>query len=67
MMDEEKKQNVDLEARDEQGRRVFDENGEKIHWASKRDRVVAWALALIVIGITVAMAYAISTGDFFRH
>lgn len=66
-MEEEKRQEVDLDARDEQGRRVYDENGEKLHWASRRDRVVAWALALIVIAITIAMAYAISTGDFFRH
>lgn len=67
MMDGEKKQDVDLDQRDEQGRRIYDENGEKLHWASARDRVVAWVLALIVIGITIAMAYAISTGDFFRH
>lgn len=67
MMDEEKRQDVDLDQLDEQGRRIYDENGEKLHWASRRDRVVAWVLALIVIGITIAMAYAISTGDFFRH
>ncbi len=66
-MDEENKvpdQPVEL---DDQGRRKFDENGEPIHWASKRDRVVALILALIVIAITVAMAYSISVGDFFRH
>ena len=66
-MDEENKtpeQPVEL---DDQGRRVFDENGERIHWASKRDRVVALILALIVIAITIAMAYSISVGDFFRH
>lgn len=67
MMEEKQSQEIDLNARDEQGRRIYDENGEKLHWASRRDRVVAWALALIVIGITIAMAYAISTGDFFRH
>lgn len=67
MMEEKQGQEIDLNARDEQGRRIYDENGEKLHWASRRDRVVAWVLALIVIGITIAMAYAISTGDFFRH
>lgn len=66
-MDEEKRQDVDLDQLDERGRRIYDENGEKLHWASRRDRAVAWVLALIVIGITIAMAYAISTGDFFRH
>lgn len=66
-MDDQKRQEVDLTARDEQGRRVYNDNGEKLHWASRRDRVVAWVLALVVIGITLAMAYAISTGDFFRH
>ncbi len=66
-MDEENKvpdQSVEL---DEQGRRKFDENGEPIHWASRRDRVVALILALIVIAITFAMAYSLSTGDFVRH
>lgn len=66
-MDEEKRQDVDLDATDEQGRRVYDETGEKIHWATGRERIIAWVLALIVIAITIAMAYAISTGDFFRH
>ncbi len=65
-MDEENKVPEQPEL-DDQGRRVYNENGEKIHWASKRDRVVALVLALIVIAITVAMAYSISTGDFFRH
>ncbi len=65
-MDEENKAPEQPEL-DDQGRRVYNENGEKIHWASKRDRVVALILALIVIAITVAMAYSISTGDFFRH
>lgn len=66
-MDEENKAPEQLDELDEQGRRVFDENGERIHWASRRDRVVALILALIVIAITIAMAYSISTGDFFRH
>ena len=51
---------------DEQGRRVYDDNGEKIHWATPAQRVVAFVLALAVIGITIAMAYAIAVGDFFR-
>ncbi len=66
-MDEENKaveQPVEL---DDQGRRKFDENGEPIHWASKRDRVVALVLALIVIAITIAMAYSLSTGEFVRQ
>lgn len=67
MMDQEKRQDVDLSAVDEQGRRVYDETGEKIHWATGRERIIAWVLALIVIAITIAMAYSISTGDFFRH
>lgn len=50
---------------DEQGRPLVDENGEPIRWATPRDRVVAWVLALIVIGITIAFAYAIATGDIF--
>ncbi len=65
-MDEENKVPEKPELED-QVRRVYNENGEKIHWASRRDRVVALVLALIVIAITVAMAYSISTGDFFRH
>ena len=63
-MDKEK--DIDLTEVDEKGRRVYDEYGEKIHWASKRDRIVALILALIVIGITIAMAYSISVGDFLR-
>ncbi len=66
-MEEENKQEVDLNAVDDQGRRVYDEFGEKIRWATPRDRVVAWVLALIVIAITIAMAYSIAVGDFFRH
>ena len=57
---------VDLDQVDAQGRRVYNEYGEKIHWVSKRDRVVALILALVVIAITIAMAYSISVGDFFR-
>ena len=52
--------------RDDQGRRVLDESGQPIHWATKGERVIALVLALIVIGITIAMAYAIAQGDFFR-
>ncbi len=66
-MDEENKAPDQPNELDDQGRRKFDENGEPIHWASKRDRVVALILALIVIAITIAMAYSISVGDFFRH
>lgn len=65
-MDEENKAAEQPEL-DDRGRRILDENGEKIHWASTRDRVVALILALIVIAITIAMAYSISVGDFFRH
>ncbi len=66
-MDEENKVPEQLDELDDQGRRVYNENGEPIHWASKRDRVVALVLALIVIAITIAMAYSLSTGDFVRH
>lgn len=52
---------------DEQGRRLFDENGQPIRWATPRDRVVAWVLALIVIAITIAFAWSIATGDLFRR
>ena len=51
---------------DEQGRRVFDDNGDKIHWATRYERIVALILALVVIAITIAMAYSIAVGDFFR-
>lgn len=50
---------------DELGRHLVDEDGAPIRWATPRDRVVAWALALVVIGITIALAYAIATGDIF--
>ncbi len=40
---------------------------QKIHWATKRERVIAWILAIIVILITLAYAYSIATGDLFRH
>lgn len=50
---------------DELGRRKYDENGEKIHWATKSQRVTAWVLAILVILITLAYAYSISTGDLF--
>ena len=52
--------------RDNQGRRVLDESGQPIHWATKSERVIALVLALIVVGITIAMAYAIAVGDFFH-
>ena len=70
-MDEEKNVQQDQQEKhpsllDEQGRRVYDDNGEKIHWATPAQRVIALVLALIVIGITIAMAYSISVGDFFR-
>ena len=52
--------------RDDQGRRVLDETGQPIHWATKSERVIALVLALIVVGITIAMAYAIAVGDFFH-
>lgn len=51
--------------RDAQGRRLYDENGEKIHWATKSQRITAWVLAILVILITLAYAYSISTGDLF--
>ncbi len=40
---------------------------EPIHWATKRERIIAWVLAVIVIVITLAYAYAIATGELFRH
>ncbi len=40
---------------------------EPIHWATKKERVIAWVLAIIVILITLAYAYSIATGDLFRH
>ena len=58
---------VDPVLRDEQGRRLFDENGEPIHWATPSQRVIAWVLALIVIAITIAFAYSLSTGDLIRR
>lgn len=64
-MDEEKKQEPVL--RDEQGRRVLDDNGQPIHWATKYERVVALVLALVVIAITIAFAYSLSTGDLIRR
>lgn len=64
-MDEEKKQEPVL--RDEQGRRVLDDNGQPIHWATKYERVVAFVLALVVIAITIAFAYSLSTGDLIRR
>ena len=63
---DEKDKDIDLNQVDEKGRHVYNEYGEKIHWVSKRDRVVALILALVVIAITIAMAYSISVGDFFR-
>lgn len=50
---------------DELGRHLVDEDGEPIRWATRRDRVVAWALALIVIGITITFAWSIATGEIF--
>ena len=52
---------------DEEGNPVLDEQGEVVRWATKGQRVIALILALVVIAITIAMAYSISTGDFFRH
>ena len=63
---DEKEKEVDLDQVDEKGRRVYNEYGEKIHWATPAQRVIAFILALIVIAITVAMAYSIAVGDFFR-
>ena len=53
--------------RDDQGRRLFDENGEPIHWATPSQRVIAWVLALIVIAITFAFAYSLATGDLIHR
>lgn len=58
---------MDEKEKDEQGRRVLDDNGEPIHWATRRERVVAFILALVVIGITIAFAYSLSTGDLIRR
>ncbi len=38
-----------------------------IHWATKKERIIAWVLAVIVIIITLAYAYSIATGSLFRH
>lgn len=65
-MDEEKLVQEDAPLLDDQGRRVLDDNGQPIHWATKGERVIAFILALVVIGITIAMAYSIAVGDFFR-
>ena len=66
-MDQEKKDQAEPQVlRDSQGRRVLDDQGQPIHWATKSERVIALVLALIVIAITIAMAYAIAVGDFFR-
>lgn len=40
---------------------------EKIHWATKKERIIAWVLAVIVIIITLAYTYSIATGSLFRH
>lgn len=53
--------------RDSQGRRLFDDDGQPIHWATPRERVIAFVLALVVIAITLAFAYSLSTGDLFRR
>ncbi len=53
--------------RDSQGRRLFDDEGEPIHWATPAERVIAFVLALVVIAITIAFAYSLSTGDLFRR
>ena len=46
---------------------MLDDNGEPIHWATKWERVVAFILALVVIAITIAFAYSLSTGDLIRR
>ena len=51
---------------DEKGRRLFDEFGQPIHWATPRERVTAFILALVVIAITIAVAYSLAVGDFIR-
>lgn len=66
-MDEKEKEGQTPPLLDEQGRRVLDDNGEPIHWATKWERVVAFILALVVIGITIAFAYSLSTGDLIRR
>ncbi len=40
---------------------------EPVHWATKKERVIAWVLAIIVILITLAYTYSLATGDLFRH
>ncbi len=52
---------------DGQGRRLFDDQGQPIHWATPRDRAVALFLALVVIAITIAFTWSIATGDLFRR
>ena len=52
---------------DEKGRRLFDEFGQPIHWATRYERIVALVLALVVIAITIAFAYSLSTGDLIRR
>ena len=68
-MDEEKQvaqQEMQQPLLDDHGRRLTDDSGQPIHWATKSERVIAFVLALVVIGITIAMAYSIAVGDFFR-
>lgn len=36
-------------------------------WATKKERIIAWVLAVIVILITLAYTYSIATGELFRH
>lgn len=66
-MSEEKRSPEEQPQVDQQGRRLFDEKGQPIRWATPRDRVVAWVLALIVIAITIAFTWSIATGDLFRR
>ncbi len=40
---------------------------EPVHWATKRERIIAWVLAVIVILITLAYTYSIATGRLFRY
>lgn len=52
---------------DEHGEPVLDERGEPLFWATRGQRLLALLGALAVIAVTVAFAYALSTGDLFFH
>ncbi len=52
---------------DQEGNPVLDERGEVVRWATRKQRVIALILALVVIAITLAFVYSLSTGDLIRR